>query len=350
MRYMSPPGSGGQGGMSSTRRLMRRVLEVPLVVKLIGANVIIVAAAVLIHVLAFPGRGGEEILAVLLALTAASVLNFTLVGVALRPIDDLALLADRVGAGDFGARGKQSPFADAALARLGSTINSLLDALAAERQRIRYLGAEVVYAQDAERARVSRELHDSIAQTLAAVRLHLAAAGSETDMDLRNRIATANSILGTAMEEVKKVSYSLHPRIAEDLGLESALDELARQVRTRSGVDVRVTCSMSGPPIPANVRTTLFRVAQEALRNIETHSRAKTATVDILEREGSIRIDVADDGCGFDRAAVMPLRAKSALASVQDRVMLAGGLMKIDRVPNGGTRVTAELQTTRAAS
>ncbi len=136
------------------------MLRVPLIAKLIGANVIIVAAAIAVQTLAFGGRNHAELLAVLVALAVASLVNFLLVRVALRPIGELEALAERVSAGEFQARSTRSPLADSALTRLGGTVNSLLDSLAAERKRIHDLGAEVVYAQDAERARVSRELHD----------------------------------------------------------------------------------------------------------------------------------------------------------------------------------------------
>ncbi len=332
------------------QRLSRRVLGVPLVAKLIGANVVIVAAAVVAHSLVASGSGRFDMVTVVVALAVGSVVNFFLVRVALRPIDDLEDLAERVSVGDFSARGIPSPFADAALLRLGNTVNGLLDSLAAERRRIQDLGAEVVYAQDAERARVSRELHDSIAQTLAAARFQLTAAGTEAQGELRNRLAAASSLVGAALEEVKNVSYSLHPRVAEDLGLEAALETLARQVEDRSGIEVQVTSMVAGAPIPVNIAATLFRVAQEALRNIEAHSHAKLATVDVMSHNGSIRVEVADDGCGFDPASVRFPAARSALASVKDRVTLAGGILNIVSAPNGGTRVTAELNTMRAAS
>ena len=331
-------------------RVIDRVLRVPLVGKLIGANVIIVAAAVLVQTFVFAGRNNAEIIAVLVALAAASLVNFILVRVALQPVAALESLAERVSLGDFEARGGPSPFADVALTRLGSTVNGLLDSLAAERQRIRDLGAEVVYAQDAERARVARELHDSIAQTLAAVRFQLAAAAAEATPDMKNRLAAVNGLVGSAMEEVKNVSYSLHPRVAEDLGLEAALGTLARQVEGRSGINVDVSADINGPPIPARLSATLFRVAQEALRNIEVHSHAKSASVSVHSSEGSIRIEVIDDGCGFDPSVIRGSAARSALASVKDRVMLAGGVLMIDSSLNGGTRVTAELNTLKAAS
>ena len=331
-------------------QIRARILGVPLLGKLIGANVIIVVSAIAAQALFFHLRSGTEMLLIFGALAVATLVNFLLVRVALEPISQLEALAERVSAGDFKARGTPSPFADAQLRRLGFTVNGLLDSLAAERKRIQELGEEVVFAQDAERARVSRELHDSIAQTLAAVRFQLAAASTDADPDTRNRIAAASSLVSAAMEEVKNVSYALHPRVAEDLGLEAALDMLARQVEERSGVSVRVTTDIAGRPIPSNVSATLFRVVQEAVRNIEMHSHAKSATVSVVGRDGSIQVQVSDDGRGFDPSSVATPAARSALASVKDRVTLAGGILRIDSVPNGGTRVTAELNTMKAAS
>jgi signal transduction histidine kinase len=332
------------------RASVDRVLRVPLVGKLIGANVVIVAAAVLAHTLASSGSRNLDMVIVVTALGVASLFNFLLVRLALRPIEELEELAERVSAGDFDARGVTSPFADAELARLGVTVNVLLDSLAAERRRIQDLGAEVVYAQEAERAMVSRELHDSIAQTLAAVRYHLAAAGGGADSAMRARLDAASALIGSAMEEVRNVSYSLHPRVAADLGIEAALGTLARQVEERSQVHIDVVTDVVGPPIPRNVGAMMFRVVQEALRNIEVHSHAKSATVEVVSREGSIRVEVTDDGCGFDPSAVEKPVNRSGLAAVKDRLTLAGGRMQVDSAPNGGTRVTAELNTLRVAS
>jgi len=331
-------------------RLSRGVLRVPLVVKIIGANIGIVVVAVAMQAMLFRGEHRSEILIVLAGLAVASLVSWILVRIALSPVKELETLAHRVQSGDFQARAEQSPFADADLARLGKTVNDLLDSLAAERLRIHHLGAEVIYAQDEERARVSRELHDSIAQTLAAVRFQLAAVANSAEGDVRNRIVAAMSLAGTAMEEVKNVSYSLHPRVAEDLGIQAALETLARQVESRSKVRVSVTADIGSSPIPSRLSATLFRVAQEALRNIEVHSHAKLATVTVVSREGVIRLEVSDDGCGFDPAVTSSPAAHSALASVKDRVTLAGGVMNIDSNPNGGTRVTVRLQTMREVS
>ncbi len=326
-------------------RLVQALLGVPLVAKLIGANVLIVASAIAVQIFAFGSSHQAELLSLLGALAIASAVNVFLVRLALKPIADLEAVSGRVSNGEFTARTVPSPFADAELAHLAITVNGILDSLAVERRRIQLLAAEVVHAQDAERARVARELHDSIAQTLAAVRLQLSATAANAQADLKNQIVAASALVGSALEEVKNVSYSLHPRVAEDLGLETALGALANQVKERSGTHVYFRFSVDGPPVPKNVSATLFRVAQEALRNIEMHSRAKYATVEVVAKEGLIRIEVADDGCGFDPAQVVSGAQKTGLSTVKDRINLAGGSMKIDSIPNGGTRVVAELRT-----
>lgn len=330
---------------NAVHRLVDRILGVPLVDKIIGANAIIIAAGFAYEAIASGPAERATVIAMTVAMIAASIVNVALIRTALRPVKELVVLAEKVSGGDFSARGKPSPFADQELSTLGATVNSLLDSLAVERKRIRDLGAEVIYAQDSERARVSRELHDSIAQTLAGAKFQIVAAANGASEDVRKRLEAVNEMLTSVTEEVRDVSYSLHPRVAEDLGLESALTMLARQIKQRSGVDVSVSVNISAVPIPINVSATIYRVAEEALKNIEMHARAKTATVDVASGSGSIRIEVSDDGTGFDLDRMNRVVGRSGLASIKDRVVLAGGTMQIDSKPNGGTRVMAELQT-----
>ncbi|HKY98516.1 MAG TPA: histidine kinase [Gemmatimonadaceae bacterium] len=340
-RVLTVPVQSDAGWM---RRVFRRIFGVPLIAKLIGANVIIVASALLVHAIAFTGRRAE-LLTVIVALASALIANLILVRVALRPIEDLEDLALKVSKGEFDARGVPSLFADKDLARLRITINDLLDSLAAERKRIQDLGVEVVRAQDAERASFSRELHDSIAQTLAAVRFQLAAASraDETD-DIRNRIAAANGMVSAAMEEIMSVSYSLHSRVAEDLGLDAALGTLARQVEDRSGASIDISVSPRSEMISSSDSAMLFKVAEEALRDVEVQSDAKTATVKVDTMGGITRLEIWHDG-----SAAQGIGERAGLASIKDRISLAGGTMKIEN-RNGGTRVIAELRTMKAAS
>ena len=321
--------------------LLRRVLSVPLVAKLIGANVIIVASAFALQASLINRLERGEIATAVAALAVASLVNFLLVRVALKPIAELEGLALRVTKGEFDARGVSSPYADKDLARLSDTVNNLLDSLAQERQRIQELGAEVVRAHDVERANVSRELHDSIAQTLAAVRYQLSAAVREEDpSQVRNSVAAANAMISAAMEEIVNVSNSLHSRVAEDLGLEAALGTLARQVESRSGSAVEVVVSSRAKLLPSAVSATLFRVAEEALRELEMHAAGKSATVNVDAGEGFVRLEVMYEG---------EEPAREGLTLIKDRFTLAGGVMTIEN-RNGGTRVTAEIRRMRAAS
>ncbi|HZI99124.1 MAG TPA: histidine kinase [Gemmatimonadaceae bacterium] len=321
--------------------LTRRILGVPLVAKLIGANVIIVASAFVLQASAVSSLGRAEIVTAVAALALASVVNFLLVRLALKPVRELETLALRVTEGEFDARGVSSPYADKDLARLSDTVNSLLDSLAEERRRIQDLGADVVRAHDVERASVSRELHDSIAQTLAAVRYQLAAAGREEESsEIRNSLAAANAMISTAMDEIVTMSNSLHSRVAEDLGLEAALGTLARHVESTSGAAVEVIVSSQAKRLPPAVSATLFRVAEEALRELEMHRGGKSATVSVDAGEGHVRLEVFYDGHE---------PARAGLSLMKDRVMLAGGVMTIEN-QNGGTRVTAELKRMKAAS
>lgn len=343
---ISVDASRARGGWMS--RLVRLILRVPLVAKIIGANILIVVVGVILHTFSSGVRNATEMTTAIVALTAATLVNLMLVRLALRPVEELEEVAERVSEGEFDVRSSPSPFADKDLRKLGEMVNVLLDSLARERKRIQDLGAEVVKAHDVERANVSRELHDSIAQTLAAVRFQISAASREEDTsEIRNRLAAVNGMISTAMEGIVNVSYSLHSRVAEELGIEAALESLARQVEGRSGVKVAVDVAPDVGAISSNVSVTLFRVAEETLRDVMMHNRAKSATVGVSATDRSVQIDVAYDCLTPERNGEAGLCG--VLAPVKDRVMLAGGRMKIETAGNGRTHVTAELQKTESA-
>ncbi|MDB4899396.1 MAG: histidine kinase dimerization and phosphoacceptor region, partial [Gemmatimonadetes bacterium] len=239
---------------------MTRVLSVPLLGKLAGANLLIVVAALIgvaaerrLHV---PGSV-VSILGVTLALSLS--VNLVLVYVALRPLSDLEQAAARVSAGDLEARVAPSVLADRDMARVGTTLNALLDRLTEDRARARQLATQVISAQDEERARVARELHDSTAQILTAVMLQLGAAAREsTSEPLSARIATLRELAAEALEEVRSMSHTMHPRLLDDLGLAAALQWLGRQTRAQEPLDVRVVVDEGGPLIPADRASVLY--------------------------------------------------------------------------------------------
>ena len=324
---------------------IRRVLRIPLVMKVMGANAVIVAVALVLVGSGLWGDDQGQLMVLLVALGLACAVNLLLVRLALSPIGELERVSTRVSRGDFGVRATPSLVSDPQIIHLTDTVNCLLDSLAAERRRIQKLGAIVVTTQDAERAKLARELHDSIAQTLAAVAFQISAASAgATDEDMRNTLAATRGMIGKAMEEVRNISYSLHPRVAEDLGLVPALQSLAKETGQRGALRVKVVADIGTERIPAAAAATLFRVAQEALKNAEMRAIDGTAEILLSSSDGSICLEVSDDHYRLDSHDAKDDNSSKGLSSIMDRVALSGGVMRIENKRNGGIKVTAEMR------
>ncbi len=325
------------------RTFVHRILRIPLLAKIAGANLLI-AISVLIGLaiarrLNIPGNV-ESMLGV--ALGASLIVNFALVYAALRPLSALESTAIRLAAGDMEARVETSVLADRDMARVGTTLNALLDRLTEDRARERQLAAQVISAQDEERARVARELHDSTAQILTAVMLQLGAAAREsTSSALDARIAILRELAAEALEEVRSLSHTMHPRVLDDLGLVAALDWLARQTRTQSPLRVQVDAIDFDPPIPAPLAAALYRVAQEALRNAARHADAERVDIRLRRDGASAVLEIEDDGRGFDVALAEKRRPGMGLFSMRERIGLVGGRFSVHSTQEQGTRVVA---------
>ena len=321
-------------------------LRVPLVGKIAGANALIVVSAwIAAAAMLRNGAASESLLLVLvLALGGSLLVNVVLVVLALRPIGDLQRTAERVWTGDLEARVPHSPLADADIARIGGTINVLLDGLISDRSRMRRLAADVIHAGDRERARIARELHDSTAQSLAAISYHLTALSHEIeDPGEVERLAMVKQLTTEVLEEVRMLAHTVHPRVLDDLGLPAALRNLAReaQLRTAAALDVEVDdAARTLPPATASV---LYRIAQESVNNAIAHADAATIRVRLSLRESRATLEVEDDGRGFDVVAAAARRPGMGLFSMRERVGLASGRFTIDSFPGRGTRVRADV-------
>ena len=319
-----------------------RALRIPLLGKLAGANLVIVVSALLAVVAERRSLlPGSPVSILGLALGLSLVVNLVLVYVALRPLTDLEETAARVSAGDLEARVAPSIVADRDMARVGTTLNTLLDRLTEDRARVRRLAAQVISAQDEERARVARELHDSTAQMLAAVMLQLGVAAKEsTSPALDARIATLRELASEALEEVRSLSHTIHPRVLDDLGLAAALEWLARQSREQDALDVEVFAD-DGAAIPKLPASVLYRVAQEAMRNAVRHASARRVELWLKQAGGTATLEVVDDGRGFDVRRAEERRPGMGLFSMRERVGLVNGTLTVVSAPGRGTRVVA---------
>lgn len=327
---------------------LRAILGVSLEAKVVGANLVILGIAIaslLLRLEWSPSRWLEPAI-VLGALAAGVSVNYLLVRIALKPVNDLERMARRVSEGRVRERAPVSLTADPDLAHLATTMNEMLDNLAAGRERMRKLGAEVVYAQEKERAQVARDLHDSVAQTLAAAGFQVAAAANQVGLNAGSvPLASARELLRCALEEIRTLSRSLHPRVADDLGLPAALESLADATRQRSLIDVRVSCNIDGVSIMGALSTTLYRIAQETLRIVEREADAGSATIMLSARpDGFVELEIADDGAGLDEP-LETVRANPVLCRMRERLSLAGGDLHIDSRAGGrGTRVVATVR------
>lgn len=320
---------------------VHRLLQLSLEMKLLVPNVAVITIAATAFTAA--GRSGSvrlEYLAVLV-LVLGAVLNFILVRIALRPVKAMQIVAEEVAGGNLSARVKPSIIADPGLAHLAVTFNETLVYLGQAREEIRERGARIVYAQELERASVARELHESIGQTLAAASYLAGAAanacaGSPTEVHCRE----VASLLRTAMENLRNLSRNLHPRVADDLGLPTALEALARATMGRSLVDVQLSVSGFNEAISSAASSTFYRIARDTLRTIETNMTHGTVTVAIFSDAGRVQLEINDD-CIFDGTNGRKLR--ESLSSQAERLSLLGGDLLVETNLQGGSRVLARL-------
>jgi signal transduction histidine kinase len=329
-------------------RWIAALLRVPLAGKIVGANALIVVAAVGASV--WLHRGATHDVGVMavaaLALVVSAAANLALVVTALRPLGDLERTATRVWEGDLAARVIPSPISDRRMQRVGSTLNMLLDQLTADRARARALAAETIRAAEAERAYIARELHDSTAQSLAALALQLGAAARDCDDPAASaRLAEARALAGVVLEEVRVLSQVVHPRVLDDLGLAAALRHLARESGAAAGQAelevVAVPEAGEDRRVPPVVASVLYRVAQESVANALRHGSASRVELGLEVTRDAATLRVDDDGVGFDAAEAEARRPGMGLFVMRERLSLVDGTFEVHSVVGRGTRVRA---------
>ena len=316
------------------------VLRVPLLWKVLGANLVLVAGMLVAH-FTLPRTPAAVEVGVLLVLSFLATAG--LVWLALRPLSALEHTADVVSGGDFAARAPDSLLADRQMLRLTMTVNKLLDRVESDRARIHYLAGRGVRAREIEREAVARELRDSFAQTLAGIAMQLSAAQRvNKDPDIRESLEVTRSMVQDLTEEMRSVAETLYPGTLAEFGLVNAIEALARRVARRSGLNVRVDAGMFVAALPAPSVAALYRVAEEALRNVEQHGHARNVRVQ-LRCNGHVTLDIEDDGRGIDMRTNDPLQAGLGLFSAKAVLALSGGDLQISSGAGLGTRVTARV-------
>jgi signal transduction histidine kinase len=314
-------------------------------VKLVGAHVGVLAAIVVFTLIA--PLEGWTLSTLVAAVSVATGIFLLLAMVALRPLRDIENVVSRVRRGDFGARVTDSLVADRDMARVGAMFNLLLDRLSADRLRMHKLASLVIEASDKERAELARELHDSTAQQLAALKLQLSAAERDClDTEISQRLQTMRVLAGEALEEVRLLANVVHPRVLDDLGLPVALRKLARDAAPSGAVEIDVATDAGTDSLPHPVASVLYRVAQSAVHNVLRHAEARRVELHLSSNADAASLEVADDGRGFDVELAERKRPGMGLFTMRERVALAGGQLRIHSKPGVGTRVVASVPLT----
>lgn len=221
---------------------------------------------------------------------------------------------------------------------LADAFNALVDRLLEER-RAHARGA--LRAQEEERLRIARELHDEIGQTLTAVALHaerMAAGPAETLPGALREIAAG---VRSSLDDVRRVASELRPEALDDLGLTNALISLATQLSLRSGVPVVRELDDAPPALPDEVELALYRVAQEALTNAIRHAAPSEIVLSLSAEDGEVVLRVTDDGAGLPDGG--PAAAGNGLAGMRERALLVGGRLTLRPAPGRGTELTLRL-------
>jgi signal transduction histidine kinase len=203
------------------------------------------------------------------------------------------------------------------------------------------LPSRLIQAQEQERQRIARELHDDIGQRLSLLAIELGHVNRElpafSSAQYRNFASVLEGI-DEIITDIHELSHQLHSSKLQYLGLKSALNELCQQITAQH--EILVAQRVDDPPyLPSEVRLCLYRVAQEALNNTVRHSRASEVSLRLAAHHGLARLEIRDSGVGFDPAAT---REGLGLASMRERLHTVGGNFSVSSIPGKGTEIVAE--------
>ena len=228
----------------------------------------------------------------------------------------------------------------------GSALALNLSEYRAADAQLQLLARQVVQSQENERAHLSRELHDSTSQTLVSIKLLMDSAIGQLGREPQRLPATltqARARIDDALTEVRDISHRLRPVVLDTLGLPSALRHLGEEFAEHAEMAFFMRLRGQADDLPDEIKTVLFRITQEALTNIDKHARAGRVDPRLIFLAGGVRLTVADDGTGFDIAAIgVDPRRGIGLRNMRERVESIGGVFKVHSRP-GSTRVIAQV-------
>jgi PAS domain S-box-containing protein len=215
-------------------------------------------------------------------------------------------------------------------------------------EQLRFLSRQVLLTQEEERKKISRELHDVIAQTLTGINVRLAALkkqGSNNNRGLKRSIARTQRLVQQSVDIVHRFARKLRPAVLDDLGLIAALHAFMKHFRAETGLQVSLSAFAAVEQLDGDKRTVLYRVAQEALTNVARHAHARRAEVKLQKLNGAVRLTIKDDGKGFRAERVVHTKKckRLGLLGMRERLEIVGGNFTVTSAPGQGTTVLAQI-------
>ncbi|MCB2019921.1 MAG: PAS domain S-box protein [Burkholderiaceae bacterium] len=207
------------------------------------------------------------------------------------------------------------------------------------REALRKLSQRLVEVREEERRRIARELHDELGQRLTALKMELASLAPKSRRSaLRERIGGMLEMLDDTVASLRRISADLRPLMLDDLGLDAAIEWLARDAARRMGIEVTVKLADSVPALDERVSIALYRMVQEALTNIARHAHASDVHIELAQQSGELVLTVCDNGVGFPAGAAAK-EGSFGLLGIRERALALGGTLEVDNPPAGGGRL-----------
>lgn len=299
-------------------------------------------------------------------------LNYVLIRVAFAPFEKFTKLMKQIAEGKFDARSKDLSKEGHFVQLFEQSFNQMLDVLENEREHSRWLSQRVISVQEEERKRISRELHDETNQILVTLNIWLEKLKMNLPVKkdqkgavlkdcsycssyLEDKVDGIKELSGKALNSLRKLAYSLHPSILDDMGLKHAIAWILREQFEKEKIksDFSWTGIGSEERLPPDVELTLFRLAQEAFSNIAKHSRATLVQVRMKKVQDRVILEISDNGIGFEpnpaRLTETEQKYQMGIIGMQERVKTLSGNLEISSSPGQGCRITASIPVSEAA-
>jgi len=261
------------------------------------------------------------------------------------PIQKLSQAVHEVGLGNFDVEVKISNYSNDEIGELSETFNQMIKKLKTQSEELKIEKSKslrsLIDGQEVERQRLSRELHDSLGQLLIGLKLKYENCLNKSKIEN----STSNDLgvlFNQTIEETRRISNNLMPAALSEFGLTTAIRNICNDISETSKINITYNVEGSGKNLNNELKTYLFRIVQEALTNILKHSKATNAHINIIFTEQNTTINIKDNGIGFDKTKVKPLKS-NGLNNISDRVALLSGDFYIISEKQKGTEINIEI-------